>query len=156
MSFLPHVIIGSVVGGLSPNVGIAVLGGAASHLVLDFIPHWDPVDGHNPKPIKPLFKLVFGVLLLIDILLAVGVLILVFPSPRHFWGGVAAAAVDIDNFLQFIKTKNKIFPLLSKLGLTAHEAGSRWHSMTNIYFGLFNQGWVTLLGLIILYFQLQT
>ncbi len=155
MSFLPHVIIGSVVGGSSPNIAVAVAGGVISHLVLDFIPHWDPVDGHNPKPIKPYLKGFYLLLLLIDILLALVVLAFVFHSPRHFWGGVAAAAVDIDNFLQYFKTKNKLFPILSKIGLTAHEAGSRWHSMTNVWFGLFNQSWVTLLGLIILYYQLK-
>lgn len=152
MSFFPHVVVGAVVGSVSPNLGVALAGGLLSHFILDYIPHWDPVvNGKIPQG----RKLIYGALLLIDVFLSLAVLILVFPYPKMFWASVAAAVIDIDNFLQYQdKFYPKLFPVLSKVGFTAHQPGSKWHKMTNIWLGLFNQGWVTALGLGLLYWQL--
>ena len=153
MTFFTHAVAGAAVGSFIPNPWLAGIAGFISHYVLDFIPHWDPiVYGDYPKSRKTLY----GLLLLLDILLAIIVLIMVSPWPNLFVGAVFGILVDVDNFLQY---QNKFhpnwFPITHTLfKINAHQEGSRWHSMTNMYLGLFNQSWVTLLGLIVLAWQL--
>lgn len=142
--------MGSVAGSFTPNVWAASAAGVASHFVLDYIPHWDPiVNGQIPRGRKVLYAL----LLLSDILLSVVVLVWVYQYPIMFWGGVAGAVVDIDNFLQYWFPNT--FPILYQVfKIDAHQEGSKWHKMTNAWLGLFNQGWVTVIGLLVLYLEL--
>lgn len=153
MSFFPHVIIGAAVGSFIPNPLGAALAGGVSHFVIDYIPHWDPVVyGRMPSDKKVLY----GSLLFTDILLSVLVLIWISSYPNMLWAALAATIIDIDNFLQYQKSFfPKAFPILHTVfGISAHQPWSKWHKMTNIWLGLFNQGWITLLGLVVLYWRL--
>lgn len=41
MILLPHIIIGATIGAKTQNLGLIIILGLLSHLILDRIPHWD-------------------------------------------------------------------------------------------------------------------
>lgn len=152
MTIFPHTIVGAVVGSISPNVIVAIFGGAASHIVLDFIPHWEPKLTKGKFSDKPLIKrVVILSLVAVDIWLSIVLLWLMRDYPLMVVGGVCGAALDIDNFLQF---KFKEFPLLSRIGIRVHNEGSKWHGKASFIPGMTTQLSVAIAGLLAIYLQL--
>lgn len=143
MSILPHVLTGAALGSFLPNVPLSLAGGVGSHIILDFLPHWDPhLSRKNPAWKKTLH----GFLLFLDIGLSLIVLALVFNYPTAFWGGFLGGLTDLDCFLKL--------GWLKKLGIKTHVEGSNWQTPTNLFFGLFNQSMVAALSLFVLYWQI--
>lgn len=124
MSILPHVVAGAVAGSLTENPFIAFLTGSLTHLLLDYIPHYDPQVGKKAKPSAGKKKF-HKIILWIDLLTSLVLLILFLPSPNLFWGGIGGAIPDLDNFLQY---RYPVFPLLSRIGIPVHDEGTSWHN----------------------------
>lgn len=127
MSIYPHTVAGAVAGSFFESPVLAALAGAASHFVLDFIPHFDPDVSRNHSMPK-LKKTIVSVVIAVDILIGLAALWVLKGHVNLIAGGLAGPLVDLDNFLQY---RFKFFPLLSKIGLTIHDEGSRWHKKLN-------------------------
>jgi hypothetical protein len=41
MIFIPHIIVGATIGAKTQNLGLIVILGLISHLIMDKLPHWD-------------------------------------------------------------------------------------------------------------------
>ncbi len=123
MSIFPHTVAGAVAGSFFESPLLAGLAGAASHFVLDFIPHFDP-DVSRSHSMPGFKKTIVSCVIAVDILIGLSVLWLLKGHLNLIAGGLAGPLVDLDNFLQY---RFKVFPLLSKIGLTIHDEGSPWH-----------------------------
>lgn len=143
MTAITHVSAGAAIGSFMPSPITSAGVGFLSHLLLDFIPHWDP------KVIPPNqagFRKILGpILLVIDLSVAVLILVLLIPYPTMFWGGLIGGIVDLDNFMH----------LLSRLGINVHVEGSKWHNSSSFLVGLITQGVTTFIAWYILYVKIQ-
>lgn len=157
MSFLPHTITGAVVGSLFQNPGMSFLSGAVSHLVLDFIPHFDPDLKPGRKKTKQ-EKLFVTSVIILDFSLSCLVLVLLLPFPNLFLGGLGGMLPDVDNFLQH---KFKAFPLLSRIGIPVHDLKGSWmhHQLKfdqkiNFLLGIVMQSTICLCGIAYIYLHI--
>ena len=123
MSILPHTITGAVVGSFLPHPAAAFLGGVASHLVLDFIPHYDPDLSGKTKPSKRR-KLYYTSVIALDFFCAFVVLFFLLPFPNLFFGGLGGMLPDIDGLLQF--KFPRWTPILSRVGIPVHSRDGSW------------------------------
>ncbi len=139
MSILPHVAVGASVGYFTSNIPEAIGGGYISHLVLDFLPHWDP--NVRDKNMPRWRKILYIILFLIDLSLGLGLLWLLRSDPNMMVGGFVGAFTDLDNFLH----------LSQKIGIKTHVTGSGWQTQVGVVYGLSSQCIVTLLALYFLY-----
>lgn len=154
MSILPHTITGAVIGSFTTNSMLAFLYGVITHLILDFIPHYDPdLRTHRKKPL--IVKLFYIFALTVDISLSLVILYYLIKYPNLFWGAIGGIIPDVDNFLQY---RFKIFPLLSKIGIPIHNQGTSWHNklkfkpgFLNVIIGALMQAVICLIGLLIIY-----
>jgi hypothetical protein len=156
MSFLPHTIVGAVVGGMIPHPLGSFLAGVASHYVLDYIPHYDPVIKKGVT-IPHKRKIYYLSVITVDVFCSLVLLLFLLPFPHLFWGGVGGAIVDIDGFLQL---KFKHFPLQAKLGINTHSGDSRFHNKlkfspgVNFIVGVLMQSVICLGGLYLLFLKI--
>lgn len=158
MSILPHAIAGAVAGSFFENPVLAGLAGIGSHVVLDFIPHFDPEIKKNKK-LKSVLKFVVWFVVIVEII----IVSLAFQYFRHYpsiiIGGLCGVLVDIDNFLQYKYPKSSLFPILSKIGIKTHDPDTSWHhklkfhSVINFFLGALIEGVVVVLGLGFLLFK---
>jgi hypothetical protein len=161
MSFLPHTITGAVVGAFMPHPIASFLGGFASHLVLDFIPHYDPeLSSKNGKPKSKAIKIYYTSVISVDFLCSVAILLFLIPFPSMFFGALGGILPDIDNFLQW---RFKQFPLLSKIGIPVHDLSGTWmhnqlkfHPTINFLLGVLMQSMICLGGLYFLFLKIFT
>jgi hypothetical protein len=64
MIFTPHIIVGAVIGAKTQNLGLIIILGILTHIILDKLPHWDyPVKKYTKnfkktKKIKSILPLV--------------------------------------------------------------------------------------------------
>jgi len=64
MIFTPHIIVGAVIGAKTQNLGLVIILGILTHIILDKLPHWDyPVRKYTKnfkktKKINSLFPLI--------------------------------------------------------------------------------------------------
>lgn len=141
MSIVTHVVIGSAVGSFMPNGLSGAAAGFISHILSDLIPHYDPPLVRKRK--RPVYiDLWYYFLLLIDFSLGLVVLYLVKDYPNMFWGGLVGGLVDLDAF--FIHG-------LEKIGIMIHDEKSDWHKQTTLFKGLFNQGILTMVGVVLIF-----
>ncbi len=140
MTILPHVLVGAAVASYTNNIPIAVVAGIASHFIVDYIPHYDP-----PMKRKDI-KFWVGFTYSVEYVVSAVVLYFLARTPVIFWGSVASILVDIENFTH----------TLEKIGVTVHASGSVWHRTTSVRKGLFNEAVVIIVGLIWLYFRIQS
>lgn len=153
MTLFPHTVAGCAVGAFMPTLGWSIVGGALSHLGLDFIPHWEPdISKTGFSKSKPVTKLFYGMLFLIDLSLSLLLLIIVHQNINMLSGGLAGILLDIDNFLQY---KYESFPLLSKIGIPIHDEKSGWHGKTKFLPGMLTQIGVVVIGLWLLVTRLN-
>lgn len=139
MTAITHVSAGAAIGSFMPHPALSVAAGFLSHLVLDFIPHWDP---QVIPPKQAGFRKILGpILLVIDLSAAALILVLLMPYPTMFWGGLIGGIVDLDNLIH----------LLSRLGINVHVAGSKWHNSSSFLVGLITHGVTTLIAWYTLY-----
>lgn len=159
MSILPHTIAGAVAGSFFTNPLLAALAGGVSHFVLDFIPHFDP-DIRKTKKMAKYDKAIVTSIVVFETITALVILSFFINHTNILLGGLAGPMVDVDNFLQYARFNKRLrlFPLLSKLGITAHEDGSRLHNklsfknpLVNFFIGSLLQAVIFFGGLIYLY-----
>ena len=138
MSILPHTVFGAVIGSFFTSPVLAGTAGFFSHYVLDAIPHFDP-DMRGIVKYSQLELLGIKAVVFVDIGLSLLLLIFFYQFPSLFWGAVLAVLVDVDNFMQYQnKFYPKSFPLLSRIGFTMHDNGSKWHRKLEFRSGFMN------------------
>lgn len=143
MTAITHVSAGAAIGSFMPNPIASAGVGFLSHLLFDFIPHWDPEV--IPQKQAGFRKILGPILLAIDLSVASVILVLLIPYPTMFWGGLIGGIVDLDNFMH----------LLSRFGIRVHEEGSKWHNPSSFLVGLITHGVTTLIAWYILYVKIQ-
>lgn len=160
MSILPHTVAGAVAGSYFNNPILAGAAGILSHFLLDLIPHFDPPLSKT-KPMKKLVKKLVTLVICVDVLISLLILWLFQGHNNVIIGGVMGPLVDVDNLLQY-GFPNSPFPLISKLGITIHNPGSKLHRklhfksfLVNLTLGIILQLIVSILGLWFLSWKLN-
>lgn len=108
MTVLSHVMVGAVVGAYTTSVPFAIIGGVASHFVLDSIPHHDVQLGRDVARSLP-----GKVWLSFTILGFVALGLFWNTTPTVFLAAAAAVLVDVENLVY----------LLTGVGIPIHRAG---------------------------------
>ncbi len=114
MCLYTHIIVGALTGSAAPHIVLAPLFGLGSHIVLDYVPHYDFE--------KVSRELLFGgaALLLLGL---IGVL-----DMKAFLGALFGALPDLENLLWkwgILPEHKKIFPSHSGMIRHGREAGPR-------------------------------
>ncbi len=80
MILIPHILVGAVIGAKIKHLGLIIVLGLLSHLILDKIPHWD----YPPKGMKRLAQernckelLIVAFMIIIDGLIGLGIVFLI-------------------------------------------------------------------------------
>jgi hypothetical protein len=109
-----HIIVGALAGSAAPHIALAPVFGLASHVVLDYVPHYD-------------FENVNYELLLGGAVLALLALLGILDS-KAFLGALFGALPDLENLLwkwNLLPAHKKIFPSHSGLIPHGREIGPR-------------------------------
>ncbi|OGY10626.1 MAG: hypothetical protein A3H88_01990 [Candidatus Blackburnbacteria bacterium RIFCSPLOWO2_02_FULL_44_9] len=138
MTILPHVVVGGLIGSYTNSVSLAIAGGVASHLVLDFIPHYDhPIGKDHLRSFAAFYW--WG-----SNIISVGVLWFLYGvGIPIFVGALSAALVDIENLVC----------MFTGYGLKFHRTGF-WHRKTTPLRGFMHETAIVLVGLVWLYLRL--
>jgi hypothetical protein len=109
-----HIVVGALAGSAAPSIELAPVFGLGSHILLDYIPHYDFE--------RMRYELLFGGLAF-AILAAAGVL-----NGKALLGAVFAALPDLENLfwkLRMLPEEKKVFPSHSGLIPHGREVGPR-------------------------------
>lgn len=85
MILTPHIIVGAVIGAKTHNLGLIIILGLATHLLMDIVPHWDYSGRKSIQKFKETkqikFLIPFFIKLTIDLL--IGLLAVYFMAQKQ-------------------------------------------------------------------------
>lgn len=142
MTALPHVLAGALLGSYVQSPVLAFVVGVGSHLVLDFIPHWDlPVLSPNRK-----VRFSVWAFILVEFLIASTVLFYLhgLANPGVFWAALGGVLWDAEYPIK----------ILFKIKRGFHPYASVLHKKTTFKKGVLTQVVVLLLSAYFLYRRL--